>query len=56
MCTRCYEYTSILEPCCNASVDFEGEQICAEDVISDIAYDLGISVDAVQELLDQVEA
>lgn len=52
MCTHCKEYTDVLRPCCNAGVWYEGSDEYAEDIISDIAYELDVSEDSVQEVID----
>lgn len=52
MCLACYEHTSVLIPCCNALVDFEGGEVHPDDVISDIAHDLSISK---EDAIDLVE-
>lgn len=51
MCTHCYEHTDVLHPCCNASVEYEGGTIHPDDLISDIAYDLGATEQEVIDLL-----
>lgn len=35
MCSSCHEYTAVLQPCCNASVFFEGDYVLVDNLSPD---------------------
>lgn len=36
MCTSCHDHTSVLSPCCSASVEFEGGTEYWEDILGEV--------------------
>ena len=47
LCLKCYEPSDALNPCCGQGISFEGDNLYADDLISDIADELGLSEDEV---------
>lgn len=52
ICSSCKEHTSVLSPCCGDLVYFEGGMESADDLVSDISYELGISENEILDALN----